>query len=126
MANTFPTTLNDWQDDEVIESGWADSLETKIGADNSADTNSHDYKIRALEATVTEEVCDRVSATSYTLDFDPVVATVKLFLDGFRLRRNTDYTLGGTGNKTITLLVNGGAGITTDSVLLADYQKVLT
>lgn len=126
MANQFPTALNDWQDEEIIESDWADSLEEKIGIDNSADTSSFDYRIRQMEALINEELCSRVSATSYTLAFEPVTATVRLFLDGFRLRKNTDYTLGGTGNKTITLLVNNGTGITTDSVLLADYQKVLT
>lgn len=126
MANQFPTELNDWQDEELIESDWADALEVKIGKDNSADTNSFDYRIRQMEALINEELCSRVSATSYTLAFEPVTATVRLFLDGFRLRKNTDYTLGGTGNKTITLLVNNGTGITTDSVLLADYQKVLT
>ncbi len=42
-ANVFPTTLNDWEDDEVIESGWADSLEDKIGVDGSAITTSLDY-----------------------------------------------------------------------------------
>lgn len=126
MSNEFPAELNDWQDGELIESGWADSIETKIGKDNSADTSSFDYRIRQLEAYVNEEVPARVSATSYTLAFAPVTATMQLYLDGFRLRRGVDYTLGGTGNQTITLLVNNGAGITTDSVLLADYLKVLS
>ena len=45
-ANTFPTTLNDWEEDDVIESAWADSLENAIGVTNSAVTTSHDYLIK--------------------------------------------------------------------------------
>ena len=45
-ANQFPTVLNNWQPGDVIESDWANTLETKIGIDNSADTNSIDYLIK--------------------------------------------------------------------------------
>lgn len=42
-ANTFPTTLNDWESGEIIESDWADSLEDKIGVDGSTVESSIDY-----------------------------------------------------------------------------------
>jgi len=45
-ANQFPTALNNWQPGNIIESDWANALETKIGIDNSADTNSIDYLIK--------------------------------------------------------------------------------
>lgn len=46
MANTFPTTLNDWEANETIESAWADALEAKIGADSSAVATSLDYLLK--------------------------------------------------------------------------------
>lgn len=46
MSNTFPTSLNDWETNDTIESGWADSLENKIGVDNSAVTTSLDYILK--------------------------------------------------------------------------------
>jgi hypothetical protein len=46
MANQFPTTLNDWEPEETIESAWADSLEAKIGVDNSAVVTSLDYLLK--------------------------------------------------------------------------------
>ncbi|MCR4307117.1 MAG: hypothetical protein NUV80_00995 [Candidatus Berkelbacteria bacterium] len=45
-SNVFPVSLNDWADDEVIESGWADALEDKIGVDSSAVATSLDYLIK--------------------------------------------------------------------------------
>ena len=45
-TNTFPTTLNTWADDEVIESEWANALEEFIGASGSAVVSSHDYMIK--------------------------------------------------------------------------------
>jgi len=45
-TNQFPTALNNWQVGDVIESNWANSLEIKIGIDNSAVTNSIDYLMR--------------------------------------------------------------------------------
>src|SRR3990167_6315335 len=43
-ANTFPTTLNDWEDGDIIESGWADSIEDKLGINSSKVKTSLDYK----------------------------------------------------------------------------------
>ena len=45
-ANTFPTSLNTWADGDVIESDWANQLESKIGIDGSTDTDSLDYKVK--------------------------------------------------------------------------------
>ena len=47
-ANTFPTTLNDWDDGDIIESDWADAIEAKIGVNNSAVITSLDYKVLKL------------------------------------------------------------------------------
>lgn len=49
-TNTFPTTLNDWSSGETIESGWADALEAKIGADDSAVTTSLDYLLTNISS----------------------------------------------------------------------------
>ena len=43
-ANTFPTTLNDWEDGDIIESDWADSIEAKVGITGSTVKTSLDYK----------------------------------------------------------------------------------
>jgi len=51
MSNVFPTVLNDWEDGEVIESGWADAVEAKIGADNSAVATSLDYLVKNASST---------------------------------------------------------------------------
>src|SRR3990167_6170358 len=45
-ANTYPTTLNDWEDGDIIESDWADAIENKLGIDSSAVTTSIDYLIK--------------------------------------------------------------------------------
>lgn len=45
-ANSFPVTLNDWEDNDIIESGWADSIENKLGIDSSAVATSIDYLIK--------------------------------------------------------------------------------
>ena len=57
-ANTFPTTLNDWEDGDIIESDWADSIEAAIGVTNSAVTTSLNYRIAnhaslSLDETIT-------------------------------------------------------------------------
>ena len=46
MANTFPTALNDWTANEVIESAWADSIEEKLGINSSSDATSIDYLLK--------------------------------------------------------------------------------
>jgi len=48
VANTFPTSLNEWSSGDIIEPGWANALEEKIGIDNSTSSSSHDYKLRHL------------------------------------------------------------------------------
>ncbi len=50
--NTFPTTLNSWSDDDVIESDWANQLEAKLGIDNSTITTSLDYLIKSPTSTL--------------------------------------------------------------------------
>ena len=50
MANTFPTSLNDFASGETIESAWADSLEAKIGVDSSAVTTSLDYLVKSASS----------------------------------------------------------------------------
>ena len=30
-ATTYPTTLNDWEDGDIIESQWADDIESELG-----------------------------------------------------------------------------------------------
>src|SRR3990167_10533088 len=57
-ANTFPTTLNNWEDGDIIESDWADSIEDKIGVNYSAVVTSLTYKVanyasRSLDQTIT-------------------------------------------------------------------------
>ena len=57
-ANTFPTTLNDWDDGDIIESDWADAIEAKIGINSSSVITSLDYKVlnyasRSLDQTLT-------------------------------------------------------------------------
>jgi hypothetical protein len=57
-ATNFPTSIDTYADknasDVITSSGWnnmqdaIESLETKVGADSSADSTSHDYKIDAL------------------------------------------------------------------------------
>src|SRR3990167_2496312 len=54
-ANSFPTTLNDWEDSDIIESDWADSLENKIGVNGSAVTSSLDYKVANLASLSQDE-----------------------------------------------------------------------
>ena len=44
-ANNFPTSLNNWGDGDVISSDWGNSLESKMGITNSADTSSLDYMV---------------------------------------------------------------------------------
>ncbi|KKK94432.1 hypothetical protein LCGC14_2682930, partial [marine sediment metagenome] len=55
-ANSFPTTVNTWSDGDIIESDWANALESKIGIDGSATTTSLDYLIK------------NSSSSTYTLD----------------------------------------------------------
>ncbi len=50
MANTFPTSLNNWDDGDVIESNWADALEAEIGIDNSAVTTSLNYQVTSASS----------------------------------------------------------------------------
>ena len=45
-TNTFPATLNVIEDDDTIETSWANALEDKIGVDNSSVTTSLDYLIK--------------------------------------------------------------------------------
>src|SRR3990167_1309963 len=45
-TNVFPTTLNDWDDGDIIESSWADAIEAKIGVSGSKVTTSLDYRTR--------------------------------------------------------------------------------
>ena len=47
-ANSFPTSLNSWSSGDTIEASWANALESKIGADSSSVTSSHDYLLRYL------------------------------------------------------------------------------
>lgn len=51
-ANTFPTTLNAWVTGDTIESDWANSLESKIGADSSTVTSSLDYLVEHSSSTL--------------------------------------------------------------------------
>lgn len=50
--NTFPTTLNDWEAGDTIESDWMDSLENKIGVDGSTVVTSLDYLIKNSSSTL--------------------------------------------------------------------------
>ncbi len=50
-ASTFPTSLNNWIDGDVIESDWGNGLEAKIGIDNSAVVTSLDYLLRNAAST---------------------------------------------------------------------------
>ncbi len=124
MANQFPTDLNTWQDGEVIESDWANKIEEKIGKNNSEDTSSLDYRVRYLENIAHEETptgtVNGINDT-FTLAFNPIVASVKLYVAGLRMKRGVDYTLGGTGNKTITMVTIPPDG----STILVDYIKEL-
>lgn len=45
-ANTFPVSLNDWEEGDLIEEGWANALEDKIGIDDSNVTTSLDYLVK--------------------------------------------------------------------------------
>lgn|SRR3990167_2283637 len=45
-ANTFPTTLNDWESGDIISEDWANALEDKLGIDSSAVATSIDYLIK--------------------------------------------------------------------------------
>ena len=45
-ANTFPSSLNNWSTGDTITADWANSLEAKIGADNSNVTTSLDYLVK--------------------------------------------------------------------------------
>ena len=50
-SGSFPTsTLNNFQDGDVINSGDWNALERKIGIDNSTDTTSLDYKLRNVSS----------------------------------------------------------------------------
>jgi len=46
MASTFPTGLNEFSSGDTIESEEWNAIETKIGIDSSADTDSLDYKLK--------------------------------------------------------------------------------
>ncbi len=62
MANTYPTTLNthkkDWANTTSVKdthpeehndiAGATEALEAKVGADSSAVTTSHDYKLSGV------------------------------------------------------------------------------
>jgi hypothetical protein len=62
-TTNFPTSIDTYADknasDVITSAGWnnmqdaIEALEAKVGADSSAESTSHDYKIDALEADVT-------------------------------------------------------------------------
>lgn len=67
-ANSFPTTLNDWDDGDIIESGWADSIEDAIGVTGSLVQTSLDWKVRrarSFDIRVSGGSFARVSSLSF-------------------------------------------------------------
>lgn len=51
-ANTFPTTLNDWKEGDLIEEEWGNALEDKLGVDDSTVTTSIDYLIKSATSSL--------------------------------------------------------------------------
>lgn len=103
-ANSFPTTLNDWEDSDIIESGWADSLENKIGVDGSAVTTSLDYKLTNASSS------------------DPGHVHTSAGISG-----QLSVAKGGTGAATLTgILIGNGTSaftaITTSTALIANIS----
>lgn len=67
-VNLFPTTLNDWDDGDIIESGWADSVEDAIGVTGSLVQTSLDWKVRrarSFDIRVSGGSFARVSSLSF-------------------------------------------------------------
>jgi hypothetical protein len=54
-ANTFPTTLNNYSDGDIIPSDWADALESKIGVTGSSVTSSLDYRVSRMASLSEDE-----------------------------------------------------------------------
>lgn len=52
--NTFPNKLNTWRNGEVVESGWGNSLEKRIGVIGSTDPDSLTYEVSQLELGIFE------------------------------------------------------------------------
>lgn len=59
----------------------------------------------------------------FSLPENAVAATVSIMLNGVQLTNTVDYTLSGTGNKTVTFASDGFTPDTTDS-LTANYMKM--
>ena len=100
-ANTYPTTLNDWGDGDIIESEWANQLEAKIGVTGSLVTSSLDYRVSNLASLSQDET---VTGT-WTFSTNPTFASGKLvssnsldfdeFVNSMTLDANTTITNSG-------------------------------
>ena len=92
-ANSFPTTLNSWSSGDTIEASWANALESKIGADSSAVTSSHDYLIKS-----TSSILGKIASLATTSG-------------GILLADGTNWSLetnNATTGSTMTGIFNGG------------------
>ena len=68
-ANTFPSTLNDWEYGEYITEDWANALEDKIGVDDSTVVTSLDYLIKN-SASKLGSIYQAATTTGYILVAD--------------------------------------------------------
>ena len=66
-TNVFPNSLNGWIAGQTIPSSWANSLESKIGINGSADTNSLDYKIANLLTSVSDAIFASTTISTSTI-----------------------------------------------------------
>ena len=103
-ANVFPTTLNDWEDGEVIESSWADAIEDEIGVNGSAVTTSLNYLV--------------VNSSS----IDPGHLHTSAGISG-----TLSVGVGGTGTTTLTgLLIGNGTSAFTATTLSSGISGQLS
>lgn len=129
MANQFPTSLNDWSSGETIESSWADALENKIGIDNSADTNSLDYKVSQRVIGQSSSVDSKIALFSGTGGKTIKRASTTGILKGTSgvigaASAGTDYIAPGAGNADSS--VSDASDTTKGKVELATAAETTT
>jgi len=101
MANTWPTTANDWQEGDVIESDWADSLENTLGT-----TGAFNF---SRAATVVVAASDANAQWKANADYicDGTADEVQI---NAAVAANTTILLSeGTFNTSAYILINSGA-----------------
>lgn len=121
----FPTDKTNAQDNVTqVQADHVNNLEDKVGIDDDSNTDSFDYHIKKRIGAIVEDETPsgtiNGSNSSFTLANTPITGSLKLYLNGQRLKAGVgkDYTLSGT---TITM----AQAPETDSELVAEYRYQL-